>query len=82
MKNKYIEILKASTKLGLTSFGGPAAHIGYFREEYVEKRKWLDDKLYADIVAFVSFYLDRFLTSRNLYWIIKRGDYWEVLFRG
>lgn len=37
MKNKYIDILKASTKLGLTSFGGPAAHIGYFREEYVEK---------------------------------------------
>lgn len=55
MKNKYIDILKASTKLGLTSFGGPAAHIGYFREEYVEKRKWLDDKLYADIVALCQF---------------------------
>ncbi|MFJ7827724.1 chromate efflux transporter [Psychrobacillus sp. NPDC096623] len=55
MKNKYIEILKASTKLGLTSFGGPAAHIGYFRDEYVEKRKWLDDKLYADIVALCQF---------------------------
>lgn len=55
MKNKYIDILKASTKLGLTSFGGPAAHIGYFRDEYVEKRKWLDDKLYADIVALCQF---------------------------
>lgn len=55
MKNKYIDILKASTKLGLTSFGGPTAHIGYFREEYVEKRKWLDDKLYADIVALCQF---------------------------
>ncbi|MDF2065236.1 chromate efflux transporter [Bacillus sp. Cr_A10] len=55
MKNTYIEILKASTKLGLTSFGGPSAHIGYFREEYVQKRKWLDDKLYADIVALCQF---------------------------
>lgn len=55
MKNKYIEIWKASTKLGLTSFGGPSAHIGYFREEYVQKRKWLDDKLYADIVALCQF---------------------------
>ncbi|WP_203334862.1 chromate efflux transporter [Planococcus beigongshangi] len=54
-KNKYLEILKASTKLGLTSFGGPAAHIGYFRDEYVEKRKWLDDKAYADLVALCQF---------------------------
>lgn len=49
------EIAKASTKLGLTSFGGPTAHLGYFRDEYVEKRKWLDDKLYADIVALCQF---------------------------
>ena len=49
------EIAKASTKLGLTSFGGPTAHIGYFRDEYVEKKKWLDDKLYADIVALCQF---------------------------
>ena len=55
MMKRYLEILKASTKLGLTSFGGPAAHIGYFREEYVNKRKWLDDKLYADIVALCQF---------------------------
>lgn len=54
-RNKYMEILKASTKLGLTSFGGPAAHIGYFRDEYVEKRKWLDDKAYADLVALCQF---------------------------
>lgn len=54
-RRRYIEILKASTKLGLTSFGGPSAHIGYFREEYVQKRKWLDDKLYADIVALCQF---------------------------
>lgn len=54
-RKRYIEILVASTKLGLTSFGGPAAHIGYFRDEYVQKRKWLDDKLYADLVALCQF---------------------------
>ena len=54
-QNKYIEILKASTKLGLTSFGGPAAHIGYFRDEYVNRRKWLDEKAYADLVALCQF---------------------------
>ena len=50
-----MDILVASTKLGLTSFGGPSAHLGYFREEYVNKRKWLDDKLYAEIVALCQF---------------------------
>ncbi|WP_391123279.1 chromate efflux transporter [Psychrobacillus sp. L3] len=47
--------MKVAIKLGLTSFGGPSAHIGYFREEYVQKRKWLDDKLYAEIVALCQF---------------------------
>jgi chromate transporter len=42
-------------KLGLTSFGGPVAHIGYFREEFVARRKWLDDKSYADLVALAQF---------------------------
>ena len=38
-------------KLGLTSFGGPIAHIGYFRDEYVGRRKWVDERTYADVVA-------------------------------
>jgi len=38
-------------RLGITSFGGPIAHIGYFREEYVKRRQWLDDETYADIVS-------------------------------
>ncbi|MCG7345611.1 chromate efflux transporter [Sporosarcina sp. ACRSL] len=50
-----LEIFRTSLLLGLTSFGGPAAHIGYFRDEYVKKKKWLDDKLYADIVALCQF---------------------------
>jgi chromate transporter len=39
----------------LTSFGGPIAHLGYFREEYVKRRKWLDEKTYADLVALCQF---------------------------
>jgi chromate transporter len=50
-----LEILLISTRLGLTSFGGPIAHLGYFHEEYVRKRKWLDEKSYADLVALCQF---------------------------
>src|SRR5512140_3143973 len=42
-------------RLGSTSFGGPIAHIGYFRSEFVEKRKWLDDSAYTDLVALCNF---------------------------
>lgn len=45
------EVLTTATRLGLTSFGGPIAHIGYFRHEYVERRAWLDDAAFADLVA-------------------------------
>ncbi|MGF1447595.1 MAG: chromate efflux transporter [Pikeienuella sp.] len=42
-------------RLGLTSFGGPIAHLGYFRTEFVERRGWLSDKAYADLVALCQF---------------------------
>lgn len=45
------EVVLAFLRLGLTSFGGPIAHLGYFREELVERRRWLDDRAYADLVA-------------------------------
>ena len=54
-RGRYGEILSASLKLGMTSFGGPAAHLGYFRDEYVKKRQWLDDRAYADLVALCQF---------------------------
>ena len=50
-----LEILMVSTRLGLTSFGGPVAHLGYFHEEYVRRRKWMDEKSYADLVALCQF---------------------------
>lgn len=42
-------------RLGLTSFGGPVAHLGYFRTEFVERRGWLSDRAYADLVALCQF---------------------------
>lgn len=49
------EVFLAFLKLGLTSFGGPVAHLGYFRVEFVERRRWLDDKSYSDLVALCQF---------------------------
>lgn len=49
------EIFSAFLKLGLTSFGGPVAHLGYFRFEFVERRKWLSEESYADLVALCQF---------------------------
>jgi chromate transporter len=49
------DVLKAFLKLGLTSFGGPIAHLGYFRREFVERRRWLDDEAYTDLVALCQF---------------------------
>jgi chromate transporter len=50
-----LEVLWVATKLGLTSFGGPIAHLGYFHDEYVQRRKWLDEHSYADLVALCQF---------------------------
>lgn len=49
------EVLGAFFRLGLTSFGGPVAHLGYFREELVSKRKWVSDDQYAELVALCQF---------------------------
>src|ERR1700736_5347991 len=50
-----LEVLRVFLKLGLTSFGGPVAHIGYFREEFVVRRRWLDDAAFSDLVALCQF---------------------------
>ena len=49
------EIFFAFLKLGLTSFGGPVAHLGYFRDEFIVRRRWLEENTYADIVALCQF---------------------------
>jgi chromate transporter len=50
-----LEVLFAFGKLGVTCFGGPIAHIGYFRDEFVVRRRWLDEHAYADLVALCQF---------------------------
>jgi chromate transporter len=54
-RKKLADVGAAFLKLGLMSFGGPVAHLGYFRKEFVERRRWLDDAAYADIVALCQF---------------------------
>ncbi|WP_432383631.1 chromate efflux transporter [Duganella sp. P38] len=53
--NNSAEIFLVFLRLGLTSFGGPVAHLGYFREEFVRRRAWLDEHAYADLVALCQF---------------------------
>jgi chromate transporter len=54
-KSSVGEVFLVFLRLGLTSFGGPVAHLGYFREEFVARRKWLDERAYADLVALCQF---------------------------
>ena len=49
------EVFAAFAKLGVTAFGGPVAHLGYFRSEFVERRGWLDDRAYGEYVALAQF---------------------------
>ena len=49
------EVFRAFLKLGVTCFGGPIAHIGYFREVFVVRRRWLDEQAYADLVGLCQF---------------------------
>jgi chromate transporter len=53
--SRLAEVFGVFLKLGLTSFGGPIAHLGYFRDEFVARRQWLTDKAYADLVALCQF---------------------------
>ncbi|WP_141432346.1 chromate efflux transporter [Bacillus sp. 03113] len=55
IRKRLKELFFVSLKLGLTSFGGPTAHLGYFYHEYVKRKKWLDEKAYADLVSLCQF---------------------------
>jgi chromate transporter len=54
-RGSALEVLGVYTRLGLTCFGGPIAHIGYFRDEFVVRRRWIDERSYADLVALCQF---------------------------
>ncbi len=54
-KGRPAEVFRAFLQLGFVSFGGPIAHLGYFQSEFVRRRKWIDEKTYADLVALCQF---------------------------
>ncbi len=55
MRRAAWEVFRAFLALGLVSFGGPAAHVGYFRTEFVSRRRWLDEPAYADLLGLCQF---------------------------
>jgi len=55
LPGRPLEVLPVFLKLGLSSFGGPIAHLGYFREEFVVRRRWLDEQAFVDLVALCQF---------------------------
>lgn len=54
-RGSAVEVFRAFLRLGVTSFGGPVAHLGYFRDDLVARRRWMTDKAYADLVALCQF---------------------------
>lgn len=54
-RGSCLEVFLVFLRLGLTSFGGPVAHLGYFRSEFVDRRRWLDDYTFSDLVALCQF---------------------------
>ena len=54
-RESFLAVFRVFLKLGLTSFGGPIAHLGYFRDEFVVRRRWLSEESYADLVALCQF---------------------------
>lgn len=74
-----LEVFIAFLKLGLTSFGGPVAHLGYFRTEFVERRKWLDDKSYSDLVALCQFLPGPASSQVGIALGLGRAGWWGAL---
>ncbi len=74
-----LEVLRTFFKLGLTSFGGPIAHIGYFREEIVVRRRWVDDATYTDIVALCQFLPGPASSQVGFSLGLIRAGYWGAL---
>src|SRR5579863_2269349 len=54
-RGNHLQIFLIFLRLGLTSFGGPIAHLGYFRQEFVERRKWISEATFADLLALCNF---------------------------
>lgn len=73
------EIFRVFLRLGLTSFGGPVAHLGYFRTEFVERRRWIDERSYADLVALCQFLPGPASSQVGIAVALARGGWWGSL---
>ena len=73
------QILWVFLRLGLSSFGGPVAHLGYFRTEFVERRRWLDERSYADLVALCQFLPGPASSQVGIAVGLARGGAWGSL---
>ena len=73
------QILWVFLRLGLTSFGGPVAHLGYFRTEFVERRRWLDERSFADLVALCQFLPGPASSQVGIAVGLVRGGWWGSL---
>ncbi len=78
-RSSFWEILWVFLRLGLTSFGGPVAHLGYFRTEFVERRRWMDDQRYADLVALCQFLPGPASSQVGMALGLARGGWWGSL---
>jgi chromate transporter len=78
-RSRVDEVFWAFLKLGLTSFGGPIAHIGYFRDEFVARRQWLDEQAYADLVALCQFLPGPASSQLGFSIGLMRAGYWGAL---
>lgn len=70
------EVFRVFLKLGSTSFGGPIAHLGYFRAEFVERRRWIGDREYADLVALCQFLPGPTSSQVGFAVGLLRGGFW------
>jgi chromate transporter len=74
-----VEVFLTFLKLGLTAFGGPVAHVGYFREELVVRRRWVDDVAYTDLVALCQFLPGPASSQVGFSMGLIRAGYWGAV---
>ena len=78
-RGSVLEVLWVFLRLGLTSFGGPVAHLGYFRSELVQRRQWLDDQSYSDLVALCQFLPGPASSQVGMALGLRRAGWWGAL---
>jgi chromate transporter len=78
-RGTFWEVFSTFARLGVTSFGGPLAHLGYFREEVVVRRKWVDEHNYADLLALCQFLPGPSSSQMGIALGLTRAGLWGAL---